>query len=207
MGELDDATLLQAWADGDRRSGAALLGRHFDALYRFFANKVGNAAEVEDLVQLTMMACVDARSRFRGDASFRTFLFAIARNTLLKHLRQRKPVDALDIAQSSVADCGLGLSTVLAVRREHELLLLALRHISVDSQIVLELFYWEQLNANQIAAVLETSEAAIRGRLRKAKLELRAALDGLARNPEELASTFEGLERWAAELRGKLLPT
>jgi RNA polymerase sigma factor (sigma-70 family) len=204
VGDPDDATLLRAWADGDRRSGAALLRRHFDALYRFFANKVGNAAEVEDLVQSTMMACVDARSRFRGDSSFRTFLFAIARNTLLKHLRDRKSDDALDLARTSLADCGLGLSTVLAVRREHELLLMALRHIGVDSQIVLELYYWEQLSANQIAEVLGTSEAAIRGRLRKAKLELRGALDGLARNGEELASTFDGLERWAAELRDKL---
>lgn len=206
MGELDDATLLQAWADGDRRSGAALLSRHFEALYRFFANKVGNAAEIEDLVQLTMMACVSAHSRFRGDSSFRTFLFAIARNTLLKHLRDRKPAATLDSAHATLAECGMGLSTVLAARREHELLLMALRHIGVDSQIVLELFYWEQLNANQIAAVLGTSEAAIRGRLRKAKLELRGALDGLARNPEELASTFDGLDRWAAELRGRLGP-
>ena len=61
------------------------------------------------------------------------------------------------------------------------------------------------LSATQIAVVLDTSEAAIRGRLRKAKLELRAALDGLARNPEELISTFDGLERWAAELRGNLV--
>src|SRR5690349_17684384 len=100
-----------------------------------------------------MMACVDARSRFRGDSSFRTFLFAIARNTLLKHLRDRKAVEALDVEHTSLADCGLGLSTVIAARREHELLLLALRHIGLDSQIVLELYYWEQLSATQIAVV------------------------------------------------------
>jgi RNA polymerase sigma factor (sigma-70 family) len=198
-----DAELFAAWAGGDRRSGAMLLRRHFGALHRFFTNKVASVAEAEDLVQQTMTACVEAHARFRGDASFRTFLFAIARNTLLKHLRDRKQLDTLDVDNSSLADCGLGLSTAMGVRREQQLLLTALRHISIESQIVLELYYWEQMNANAIAAVLETTEPAVRGRLRKAKLELRAALDSLARNPEELASTLDGLEQWAAALRAQ----
>jgi RNA polymerase sigma factor (sigma-70 family) len=200
----DDGQLLRAWAEGDRHSGAALLSRHFNALHRFFANKLANQAEVEDLVQVTMMACIDARTRFRGDASFRTFLFAIARNTLFKHLRQRKAIASLDTDAQSLADCGLGLSTILADRREHQLLLTALRHIGIDSQIVFELYYWEQLSATAIATVLETTEPAIRARLRKAKLELQAALDTLARDRAELESTFDGLERWAAELRERL---
>ncbi len=176
--------------------------RHFNALHRFFTNKVANAAEAEDLIQETMTAVVQAHAGFRGEASFRTFLFAIARNTLLKHLRDRRSYDPL-ATDTSLADCGLGASTVMDLQREQQLLLTALRHTSVESQIVLELYYWEQLSANEIATVLATSEPAVRGRLRKAKLELRAALDQLARNPEELASTLDGLERWAAALRAR----
>lgn len=196
-----DAELLTAWAQGDRRSGATLLRRHFDALHRFFANKLGHASEIEDLVQQTLEGAVTARDRFRRDASFRTFLFAIARNVLIKYLRDRKPVDSLDTKSVSLADCGLGLSTVLGLRREQQLLLTGLRRIPIDSQVVLELYFWEQLPAAQVAEVLATSEAGVRGRLRKAKLELRAALDGLARDREELASTVDGLEQWAASLR------
>jgi RNA polymerase sigma factor (sigma-70 family) len=195
-----DAELFAAWAEGDRRSGATLLRRHFDALHRFFTNKVASTAEAEELVQQTLTGCVESQAHFRGDASFRTFLFAIARNTLLKHLRDRRSYDPIE-TNGSLADCGLGASTAIDLRREQQLLLTALRHVSLDSQIVLELYYWEQFNANQIAAVLATTEPAVRGRLRKAKLELRAALDALARNPEELASTLDGLERWAASLR------
>lgn len=202
-GDPSDAELLQAWGEGERRAGATLLRRHFAPLHRFFANKVGASAEVEDLVQQTLMACVHGRDRYRGDASFRTFLFAIARNTLLKHLRDRKRDAPLDVEGDSLADLGLGVSTILDLRREQQLLLTGLRHISLDSQIVLELYYWEQLSATQIAEVLETSEAAIRGRLRKAKLELRGALEHLARDPNELASTADGLERWAASLRAQ----
>jgi RNA polymerase sigma-70 factor (ECF subfamily) len=202
VSERTDADLFDGWVSGDRRAGAELFRRHFKSLVRFFTNKVTDETEVEDLVQRTLTACVEAQSRYRKDASFRTFLFAVARNTLLKYLRDHKQLDALE-SNASLADCGMGVITVLELDREQRLLLTALRHLSVDAQVVLELYYWEQLNANEIAEVLDISEPAVRGRLRKAKLELRGAIDSLARDPKELASTLDGLERWAASLRAK----
>ncbi|WP_420829612.1 RNA polymerase sigma factor [Nannocystis pusilla] len=61
----------------------ALFERHFESVYRFFCNKVPRDAD--DLVQETFLECVGAKERFRQDASFRTFLFAIARKVLLKY--------------------------------------------------------------------------------------------------------------------------
>lgn len=202
MSQHTDVELFDGWVSGDRRAGAELFRRHFKALVRFFTNKVANETEVEDLVQHTLTACVAAQASYRRDASFRTFLFAVARNTLLKYLRDHKQLAALD-SQASLADCGIGVSTMLDGSREQRLLLTALRHLSIDAQVVLELFYWEQLTANEIAEVLDISEPAVRGRLRKAKLELRGALDSLARDPKELASTIDGLDRWAESLRAK----
>lgn len=202
MSERTDTALFDGWVSGDRRAGAELFRRHFKALYRFFTNKVASEAEVEDLVQHTLTACVESHTRYRKDASFRTFLFAVARNTLLKHLRDHKRLDALD-SNASLADCGMGASTALELGREQQLLLTALRHLSLDAQVVLELFYWEQLTANEIAEVLDVSEPAVRGRLRKAKLELRGTIEALARDPQQLASTRDGIEQWAASLREK----
>lgn len=197
----DDAVLLTAWASGDARAGSRLFARHYRSVYRFFANKLPSSSEVEDLVQQTFMAAQQARARFRGEAGFRTFVLAIARNLLLKHLRDHRALDALDPDRTSLADLGLGASTVVQLRREQQLLLTALRRIPLDSQVVLEMTYWEQLAAKGIGEVLGETEAAVRGRLRKAKLELRGALDALARTPAELHSTLDGLERWADGLR------
>ena len=85
MPELSDAELLVAWKDGDARAGDALFSRHFEALYRFFRNKIGGA--VDDLVQTTFLKCADAKDRFRGASSFRTFILSIARHVLMDHLR------------------------------------------------------------------------------------------------------------------------
>lgn len=197
----DDAALLSAWGAGDGEAGGRLFTRHYRSVYRFFSNKLSGLAAVEDLVQQTFVACVEARARFRGDASFRTFVLAIARNLLLKHLRERRKEPAVDADAVSLADCGLGASTVVGMRREQQLLLTALRRIPIDSQVVFEMTYWEQMPAREIAAVLGETEAAIRGRLRKAKLELRGAIEALARTPDEVTSTLDGLDRWADGLR------
>ncbi|MCR9159098.1 MAG: RNA polymerase sigma factor [Nannocystaceae bacterium] len=197
---MEDDDLLAAWSTGDNAAGSALFDRHYAAIYRFFVNKLSNLSEVEDLVQRTFMGCIEAKERFRGESSMRTFLFAIARNVLLSHLRtaQRRSVEP---ASTSLADCGMGASTAMGLRREQQLLLTALRLIPIDSQVVLELNYWERMSGRKIAEVLGETEPAIRGRLRKAKLELRGAIEAAARNPGELCSTLDGLDRWADGLR------
>lgn len=197
----DDAALLRAWGEADARAGRQLFERHYRSVYRFFANKLASPAEVEDLVQQSFVAAVEGRGRFRGDAGFRSFLLGIARNLLLKHLRDHRKLDPLDAGERSLADCGAGASTMVQARREQQLLLTALRHIPIDSQVVLEMLYWEQMSAKDIGAALDESEAAIRGRLRKAKLELRGTIEALARTPDEVGSTIDGLERWAEGLR------
>lgn len=197
----DDSELLSAWAAGDTIAGSELFKRHYRSVFRFFANKVHGLATVEDLVQQTFMACIEARARYRGDARFHTFLLGIARNLLLKYIRDRRPGQVLDADEVSLADCGLGANTIIALAREQQLLLTALRRIPIDSQIALEMTYWEQMPARAIAEVLGESEPAIRGRLRKAKLELRGAVEALARTPEEISTTIGGLERWADALR------
>jgi RNA polymerase sigma-70 factor (ECF subfamily) len=82
-----DAELLDAWRAGDQSAGDDLFQRHFDALYRFFSSKLSSG--VEDAIQQTLLGCVEARDRFRGDGSFRSFLFAIARHQLLAAFRTR----------------------------------------------------------------------------------------------------------------------
>ncbi|MFO0633263.1 MAG: sigma-70 family RNA polymerase sigma factor [Nannocystaceae bacterium] len=79
-----DLELLEAWRGGDAKAGNALFDRYFDAVFRFFRNKVADHAD--DLVQQTFLALVQARDRFRGDSSFRTYLFTAARSKLFNYL-------------------------------------------------------------------------------------------------------------------------
>lgn len=199
-----DLELLDAWRSGDLSAGDELFNRHFVPIHRFFRNKIDEDG-LEDLVQQTFMACVEGRERFRSDSTFKTYLFGVANNLLRDHYRaQRKEPEKIDFGTSSAIDVGAGPSTVVGRRREERLLLEALRNIPLDSQVVLELYYWEEMSASQIAAILRIPEGTVRGRVRKAKEVLKKELAKLARSPKELETTVGNLERWAAALRQQM---
>lgn len=183
-----------------------LFDRHFATLRRFFHNKACSESEVEELIQRSFTACIESAERFRGDASFKTWLLAIARNILREWIREtlREGVEANEVDDLCSERRGPGLSSRLDVQREQQLLLAALRRLPLESQTLLELFYWEELTAAELAEVLDVPEGTIRTRLRKAKLELRGTIEQLARTKAELDSMHSGLEGWARGLRAAL---
>jgi RNA polymerase sigma-70 factor (ECF subfamily) len=203
---VDDFALLERWAQGDRVAGGALFERYFDAIHRFFANRTSR--EVADLVQDTFTACIAARDRFRRESSFRTFLFATARNVLFAHYRGKgRDGDDEAIGDSMLIDLDPSPSSMLGRRDEERLLLEALRRIPLDSQLAIELYEWEELTAPEAAEVLGISEAALRSRVHRAKHDLREQLRKLAASHEVLESTISDLERWAAALRARVTPS
>lgn len=195
--------MLQAWAEGDKLAGEQLFERHFEAIARFFRNKLPADAHHEDLIQQTFLGCVESRDRFRGEASFRSFLFAIAHNQLGKHWRSRSR-DRLDLQTISVHDLDPSPSAVMARDQDHHKLLLALRRIPLDSQVALELHYWEMMTAAEIGEVLGIPLGTAKTRLRRAKQLLEAQLQALDVGASRLEPTDSRLDTWAREVRGSL---
>ena len=157
----DDRALFDQWQKGDPRAGNTLLKRHFHGLYRFFGNKVED--DLDELVQSTFLRCLRGKDGFRRESSFRTYLFTIARNVLYDHLKQRKrSQDKLDFGVTSVADMGISPPSRLARNRDHHLLLQALRSLPVEQQVLLELYYWEELSVAELSEILEIADAATR---------------------------------------------
>lgn len=205
----DDFALLQAWRDGDEQAGRDLFARYFDPVYRFFRNKVDDAAE--DLTQQTFMGLVQGRDRFRGDSSFRTYVFMIARKRLYSYLRERerdRGRDPVAVSSTSVADLGLvSPSRVILVRQEQHLLLMALRRLPIEMQVALELFYWEELTVVEIAEVLETPVGTVKSRLQRARVRLDEFIVELSGSEDLLRSTMDNFDAWARELQGHLGPS
>ncbi len=198
-----DAELLEAWRGGDRQAGNELLERHFDSLYRFFRNKVDEGAD--DLIQQTMLAAVRGADGFRQEASFRTWLFTIAHHELYAHWRGRLKGRGQDIGEISLADLKTSPSGLVAKRREHQLLLVALRAIPFDLQVALELYYWEQLDGPDLAQVLGVPEGTVRSRLRRAREALSVKIAELTESGEDFGGvSVSDLDAWATALRADL---
>lgn len=197
-----DAELLHAWHEGDDRAGEVLFDRHYDAVARFFRNKV---VEHDDLVQRTFAICVESSRRFREDSKFRTYLLGIAKNVLFKHYRAQSSTrdqDSLD--ELSVEAMGQTPSELLSGRDEERLLLAALRRLPVPLQVLIELRYWEDLKHREIADVLGVPEGTVKTRIRQGKRQLEEALAALADSPQTLRETITRLDQWAEQLRRNL---
>ncbi len=205
MAEPTDLALVEAWRGGDVEAGRTLFERHFDGVYRFFRSKVEDVAE--DLTQQTFEAIVAGRDQFRGDAAFRTYLFAVARKKLYSYLRrhtraQRRVGDVAEISVAAVT--GASPSTIAAAREEQRILLMALRRLPVSMQVALELFYWEQMSVTEIAKVLDVPVGTVKSRIQRARARLEALIGELASTEAVRRSTLGGFERWARELRAQV---
>jgi len=190
-----DRELLGAWRDGDQSSGSALFQRHFKSLRRFFRTKVP-INDVEDLIQRTLMSCLESVANFRGDAKFQTYLFTIARRELYAYIRRKtrdKIADGLDETVSSIRDLGMSPSRAALALQEHQLIAEAMQTLPVDFQVTLELYYWEQLRGPELATVLQISPATVRTRLHRAREALRSSLERLRSEEVEEAELEESV--------------
>jgi RNA polymerase sigma-70 factor (ECF subfamily) len=169
--EPQDLELLAAWQSGDVAAGTLLFRRHYPAITRFFRRRAGE--DWQDLVQSTFVGCIEMVARRRVE-SFRGSLFGIAWNKLRMHLRDRpRPTEPLpellDLASPT-------LRTVLAAKQDVARLRVALAQLALDRQVMLELHHYECMSVAEIADVFGRPANTIKTQLRRARIELEAAL-------------------------------
>ena len=175
MSEATDDDLMRAWSAGDKAAGNLLLGRHFQSLWRFFHSKIG--ADADDLIQRTLLACAESHQRFRGDSSFRTYLFTIARHELYRFFRQRsQQAEHLDFGVSSLHDLRTSATARLVRAEQHGALEEAIARLPLDDQMLLELFYTEELDSPSLAVILGIEPSSVRARLHRARATLERTL-------------------------------
>lgn len=196
----DDLELLESWQRGDAAAGQALFRRHMETLHRFFHNKA--ASGVEDLIQQTMLACLENHQKFEQRASFRSYLLGVARFQLFEYYRRNKSDgERLEFNTVTMVDIGLSPSSHIAQRSEERMLLEALRRLPINLQIALELSYWEDLTGPELADILEVPLDTAYSRLRRAKQLLKEALASIAESEAQLGATQTDLAQWAGTLR------
>jgi RNA polymerase sigma factor (sigma-70 family) len=167
-----DQMLARAWLAGDASAERQLLRRLRPKLRRYFASRT--LSEPEDLVQQTLAACCLALPRFRGDSSFRTFLFRIAHHQLLAERRRARRARQL-IEQAQV----LWVDATGEVAREHAAdgaVTDALNALPYELRRVIELAFWSHRTQSEIAELLALPLGTVASRMRRAKLRLRASL-------------------------------
>ncbi len=160
-GDETDRDLIDRWMNGDSRAATLLVSRHADALARFAASS-GEREEIEELVQDTFVRAFGSLDSFRGESSFRTWLFTIERRLMMDRRRSERrsrvtvPVQAGDAATEYTA-----LDALLADEAQSRVRL-AIDSLSPMQREVFTLRVEQGLSYRDIAAVVGTTEGAAR---------------------------------------------
>lgn len=88
---VSDEALMARVRDGSVAAFQALYERHHRALFSFLLRLLADRPAAEDLLQETFLRVYLHRESYRPSAAFRTWLFTIARNLAIDHLRRRGP--------------------------------------------------------------------------------------------------------------------
>lgn len=156
-----DRELIDRWMAGDSRAASLLVERHADALARFAASS-GERDEIEELVQDTFVRAFASLDSFRGESSFRTWLFTIERRLMLDRRRSERrqkatvPVQAGDAATDYTA-----LDSLLAEETQSQVRI-AVDSLSPMQREVFTLRVEQGLSYREVAVILGTTDGAAR---------------------------------------------
>lgn len=173
-----DQRLIERTLDGDLRAFEILVERHRDLVFRVASRFVG-PDNAEDVSQDAFLRAFNRLGRFRGDASFRTWLLQITQNAALSHLERgkRRPTGESPAADEPVdRDTTRQPASQLEHRERRDRLQLKLERLPSDYRSLLVLRDLEGLSYAEIAEVLNVPLGTVKGRLHRARGDLIEAL-------------------------------
>ena len=172
-GSLSDGELI---AESSTRADAfhEVFNRHFTAVYRYLARRVGRD-RAEDLASLTFTVAFTRRATFRTDASdARPWLLGIATNLLMNERRaEQRSLEAIARIQAQSSPTAADLA---ADGLDHEVAA-SLSELHPDQRDVLLLFAWGELSYEEIALALAIPVGTVRSRMSRARSQLRLRLE------------------------------
>ena len=166
---------MSAYARGDRRSFALLFQRWAPRLHGFFLKSLRERAIADDLLQLTFLKVHRARTSFQPALRLRAWIYTIAVHELREEMRRRKRAPLGDGAAYDAPSDDDPQRTMEALQRTN-VVRAAIAALPPAQREILYLHRYEDMTFGEIAAVLGSSEGAVRIRAFRAYERLREEL-------------------------------
>lgn len=183
-----DESLMQSFARGDMNSFEQLYDRHEIGVWRFVFRSVQNNAITDDLAQELWFSVARSAASYEPTAKFKTWLFTMARNRVIDHVRTHKnhaSIDAENEAGESMfselaAESRLGPMRQVSSREQAKALLDAIEQLPEDQREAFLLQAEGDMSVEEIAAAIGVTFETAKSRLRYARNKLKALLADFA---------------------------
>jgi RNA polymerase sigma-70 factor (ECF subfamily) len=170
-----DADLVERFRAGERRAFDLLVRRHQRSIFLLALRYVRRDADAADVTQRTFVRVYQAIDRFRGNASLRTWLYRIAINLALNHLRDHRREHPGEVADDALTAEPTGLARMLRAESSAQLRA-AITTLPAKQRLVLELRIYDELPFREVAAIADCSENAAKVNFHHAVKALRARM-------------------------------
>lgn len=181
--ELGAQTQIEKLRRRDPDALTSVISRYQHRLYRFLLRLVGDPAMAQDLFQQTWLRVVERIGKYDASRAFEPWLFSVARNLAIDHLRRKQPesldepvetgrrIDLLAEQSASALDNCLKSERIARVMARLEELPAVYRE-------VLTLRFEEEMKLEEISELTGTRLSTVKSRLRRALINLRERVEG-----------------------------
>lgn len=186
---LTDQDLVQQTLSGNLRAFEKIVERYQHKIFGVIFRLVKNKADAEDIAQEAFLRCYQNLDKYDQERPFAPWIYRIATNLALSSLRKRQrrqflPWEHFSFQFASREDSGATApETYLEnIEREQEMASY-LKKLKPQDQLAITLRYYEELNFDEIAYIMETTRNNVEVRLSRARKRLRKII---AANQEEV---------------------
>lgn len=167
---------LAARAGRDFAAFAELYQRYLEPVYRYVRSQTRDRATAEDLTAQVFFKALNAADTFKGEGSYRSWIFTIARNTVASWRadRKKKLVPIEDLTEHP--DPAPSAQSLAIASEDRALLWTAVSHLPEAQREVVRLRYRRELTIDEIARVTRRSSGAVRVLLHRARVRLERVL-------------------------------
>ena len=171
-----DLPLIERFRAGERRAFDELVRRHQRPLWRMARRYLRNDADASDVTQQAFVRAFRGLDRFRGAASFRSWLYRIAINLALNHLRDHAREAPHVLGEGDGGSAGATGPMRIIEGEEQAELRAAIDDLPPKQRMVVELRIYDELSFKEVAELADCSVNAAKVNFHHAVKRLRARL-------------------------------
>ncbi|WP_339213634.1 sigma-70 family RNA polymerase sigma factor [Solibacillus sp. FSL W8-0372] len=152
---------------------------HGEELLRLSYTYVKNKEMAEDIVQDVLLKAYEQQDKFRGDASYRTYLYRMTINRSYDYLRSWSYKNTvLTNKIQEIFQVTKSTEQQVFEQNDNRLLGNAVLDLPVKYREIIILFYYKELKIDEIAELLSISDNTVKTRLKRGREKLRKQLEG-----------------------------
>jgi RNA polymerase sigma-70 factor (ECF subfamily) len=165
---LSDEEIVTLVCGGDSEAFGILVKKYEDFVYTLVRGIVACDETAKDIAQETFLRAYRSIRRFEGKAAFKTWLYRIAYNTSMNHIKKRQANENLteEMVDNLQFDKPVPSPSALFVRK-------LIDRLKPEHRAIIILHYYEDLKYEEMAEVLNCPLGTVKIRLYRAKYELK----------------------------------